>query len=93
MPDRAPQKIDEVAPSALDAPLRHPRRRLRRRSRMGWLREKVIRHVEPLQSSLLAVTVVGSLLAVGTVHVSSLLVVASIALMSLTIARCSTGLA
>jgi tetratricopeptide (TPR) repeat protein len=83
MTDRALYKIAELAPGA---PLRDRRRKLRRRSRVGWLREKLLKFVEPVQVSLLAVTVVASLLAVGTVHISSLLVIASIALLSFTIA-------
>ena len=87
MPDCAPHQIDEAAPGALEAPQiqRDAYRRLQRRSRLGRLRDKVLKYVEPLQVALLAVIVMGSLLAVGTVHLSSLLVVASVALLSLTL--------
>lgn len=86
MTDRAPHKMDDLEPGAPGESLREAHRRLRRRTRVGWLREQVLRFVEPLQVTLLAVTVVASLVAVGSVHVSSLLVIASIALLSLTIA-------
>jgi tetratricopeptide (TPR) repeat protein len=55
---------------------------LRRRSRIGKLQEKLTAYVLPVQIGLLGATVLGSLLAVGTVHVNTLLAVASAAILS-----------
>jgi len=59
--------------------------RLRRRSLVGRLQERLTKYLQPLQTGLLGVTVIGSLLAVGTVHVRTLLVVAAVAVSSLAV--------
>jgi tetratricopeptide (TPR) repeat protein len=87
MPGSAPQKMDEVTPTSPATPdaMSGTGRKSRRRTSIGVVRERLIRQIEPLLTILLALVVVGSLLAVGTVHVAVLLVVASVALLSLSL--------
>lgn len=58
------------------------RRRRRRVSRVGYARRAVQAHSSTLLTSLTALVVLGSLLAVGTVHVITLLFVAPLALLA-----------
>ena len=81
-------KMDEVTPTAPASPgamsgsRRRRRRRRRRRTSIERIRQAVTEHVELILTILLGVIVVGSLIAVGTVHVGVLLVVAPAALLS-----------
>ena len=87
MPGLGPQQMDEVTPTARAAPDARtgPSTWGHRRTSLGLVREELTRHVESLLTVLLALVVVGSLLAVGTVHVSVLLVVGAVALLSFTL--------
>src|SRR5512144_2388867 len=80
MPEPVPQPVDEVAHR--EAPVQPRASRLRRRSSIGKLQHRLTEHLLPVQTSLLAATIGGSLIAVGTVHVITLLFVASLAMLS-----------
>ena len=79
--------MDEVTPTWPATPdaMSGSGRKSRRRTSVGLVREWLIRRIEPLLTILLALVVAGSLLAVGTVHVAVLLVVAPVALLSLSL--------
>ncbi len=76
----APKIEDITAPSTPGA-MSKRRRRKRRRTRLERVREAFSDHLELILTILLALAVVGSLLAVGTVHVKVLLFVAPVALL------------
>lgn len=80
IPEPEPQPIDLVAPRVA-----HVHRRsepLRRRSFVGRVQDRLTEHLMQVQIGLLGCVVTGSLLAVGTVHVTTLLFVSSGAMLS-----------
>ena len=76
----APRMDGPTAPASPEAMLTRRRRR-RRRTPLERIRQAVGKRLDTLLTILLALVVLGSLLAVGTIHVKVLLVVAPVALL------------
>ncbi len=76
-------RMDEVTPTAPATPgaMAGRRRRRRRRTPLERFRQELIKRLDPLLTTILSLVVLGSLLAVGTIHVRVLLFVAPVALL------------